>query len=155
QWLAFSHRGRFLAARHTEGAVQVWNLETQAAVKLGRCSPLSVGFGLDFSPEDRLVAIADDTANIRLHDPADGSLVRTLTAPCPVHLVRFSPDGRCLAVSSVEANGVFFLDSASGEILAERRFDHIVGSIAWHPDGALIATDYTNKLVQVWAWRTG
>src|SRR6185503_197861 len=48
--LAFSHQGRFLAARERDGMVNVWNLETRTAVKMSRSSGMSEGFSFDFSP---------------------------------------------------------------------------------------------------------
>jgi WD40 repeat protein len=121
--------------------------------------------GLAFSPDGRwLVAggrTAEGTVGLTVWDPAAGRGVGSLTAGVgSVNLVRFSPDGRTLAVS-VGGHEARLVEVASWQVRAValspgyegeafRGNDHSHDLVAWAPGSRAFATATTDGGVMVW-----
>ncbi|QDQ09560.1 WD40 repeat domain-containing protein [Streptomyces spectabilis] len=103
--VAFSPRGRFLAAADTSTAVTLW--DGHARRRLGVLTsalPLKGIYieALAFSPDERLLATADTTGAVQVWDlPSHRQLgSRIPTAGGKVRALSFSPDNSTLRVSS-------------------------------------------------------
>jgi len=152
----FNHAGNLLAVQTQRGVTRVWDLGSRIIKVTAACRDNELGWGLDFSPDDREVATTDGTnAVVAIHEVTGGKLLRSFATATPSDIVRYSPDGRCLAVSSRETGEVSFLDAVTGELLSRRPFEFVVGSITWHAEGKLVATEQTGSRIQVWDWQTG
>src|SRR5439155_355818 len=69
---------------------------------------------------------------------------------------RFDGSGERLALYTTEADtNVFILDVRTGENLKTLQHGAPVMSIAWHPDGVLLATGCEDKTIHVWDSRSG
>ncbi len=102
--------------------------------------------GLALSPDGSILASATEDGFVRLWNPSDNSLIRTLDgAPGPLAGLDFSPDGTALAAGSTGSTGgsVTAWDVASGEL----RFgaDLIAGqnetihAVDYDPGGSVLA----------------
>jgi RNA polymerase sigma factor (sigma-70 family) len=137
--LAYSPDGELLAGR-AAGAVILWNARTGGErTRL----PMRLGFHpahfwrMAFSPDSRLLATPSAADRIDLWDVRTTKVTRKLPLPGAVEgdvgVIRFSPDGKLLAVGG--ANNAYLLDLPTGKVL--HRFGRgACGSVlAFSPDG--------------------
>ena len=98
----FSPDGRVLVTSDTTG-VRFYDTATWTVT---RHLPADLGTGLAgcaaFTPDSRLVAFTTGKRVLRLADPRTGEVLATLTSPepRPINSLRFSRDGRLLAVAT-------------------------------------------------------
>ncbi|MFB0620243.1 helix-turn-helix domain-containing protein [Streptomyces sp. AGS-58] len=143
-----------------DGRVRLWDTHDFAHPRrVGR--PI-VGTTVAFSPRGKMLAIADDTTNIRLLDTSDATsprLLTTFSAPGPLgaSTMTFSPDGRVLAGGT----GDIFQRSHSGTFLWDlsntahpRLLDHhpLAGWVAAFQahSPVLAVANGTNGSVDLW-----
>jgi RNA polymerase sigma factor (sigma-70 family) len=194
--MAFSPDGKRLALAVQDRTLVCWDVAN--GKELWKRPQLPRGMG--FSPDGRILAVADptDPARVRLIDAATGTSLDDYKFPGvrgPFR-VRFSPDGKTLAIGTdrgiviwdlTAAKQCHFLDRASftfafapdgkslislGAIL--QRWDvatgkslyedtsrlghtHVVGKIAWSPDGRQLASvaGGNDSPVYLWSVRKG
>lgn len=166
----FSPNGARLAAAYTDGLVRVWDpaakqitLKFQAHRREART--------VAFSPDGRTLATGGPEGVACLWDAESGQLVRRfapvaqqlpgrpLTAPAPVSMVAFSPDGVVL-VSAHDRFDPFVhaWEAHSGRELAQLREDgDCAPAVVFSPDGATLATSgETGRHITLWetaTWR--
>jgi WD40 repeat protein len=155
--MRFGSTSRQFALGTHMGLVQVWDLEAHqlALEPFEHIGPIST---IDFSPDGALLAAASQDGSAQLWDtrmsdpparswPAGpvGSDVRT---------VRFARDGRCVAVVSGSAAGLF--DAATGEPLTPPlRHSNSVRHVTFSPDEGLLATGSDDSTARLWDAATG
>ncbi len=165
----YSADGRRLAVAGQGGGVGVWDVESGervgALLRAPRgprtVNPRTVD-ALSFGQGD-LLAAAEVGGAVRIWDVGRRELLRPpLRLPPSVHGLAFSPDGSQLAIpfgafSDEGPNGVEILDVASGERVARLSTDgEEVGSVAFSPDGGLLAGGEVDGGALLWAtdgWR--
>lgn len=148
--LAFSPDGKTIAGVTHTGTLTLWDVAS-GQVKIGL--PDNDGFrNVAFSPDGKLLVCGGKGAEIRLSDPADGHLVRSLT-DATGDFVGFSPDGKTLAVA--DADGTYSLrlyDVATGEskVAFDGIDDGVITSVGYSPDGKTIASWGLGNVIQLW-----
>lgn len=154
--LKFSLDGRLLAVAHgTEAAwsLQLWNVEGKGAV-------LEAGPGIrhafDFFPDGKRCVIGrmmGDKAVIEIVNAASGVGERQFTLKGIPDFVSVNRDGTRIAVSlsslNEEVGGVEIIDSATGEILAERTTAR-PGVLAWSPVDDALAVCSGPRILVAW-----
>jgi WD40 repeat protein len=143
--LAFSPDRTLLAAGDLH-AVIIWDVRTgKPRLKLPGPS-IGVGLtGLAFSPNGKVLLAAGDGGPIKLWEVATGKEVWSFKAhvtpeggggPC---CLAFAPDGKTFATAGTEPY-VRIWDFAARKEVANYRFDlYPIGSVAFSPDGKLLA----------------
>ena len=164
----YSADGRRLAVAGEGGGVGVWDVESGeqlgALLRAPRgprtVNPRTVS-ALAFGQGD-LLAAAEVGGAVRIWDVGRRELLRPpLRLPASVLGLAFSPDGSQLAIpfgafSDEGPNGVEILDVGSGERVARLSTDGEVGSVAFSPDGSLLAGGEVDGGALLWAtdgWR--
>ena len=167
----YSADGRRLAVAGEGGGVGVWDVESgeQLGALLraprGPRGPETLNSrtvqALAFGQGD-LLAAAEVGGAVRIWDLGRRELLRPpLRLPPSVDGLAFSPDGSQLAIpfgafSGEGPNGVEILDVGSGERVARPSTDGEVGSVAFSPDGSLLAGGEVDGGALLWAtdgWR--
>jgi RNA polymerase sigma factor (sigma-70 family) len=148
QSLVFSPNGKILAA-HTAGGTILWDARTGKEIRRlpELMGGLPLGHVIDFSPDGRFLAGPRDSNHVGLWDVATGKSLHTFTVlpkhngieppGSGLHTVRFSPDGKFLAVEG-DDNRSYVLDAATGKVLHHFK-DELGGAPTFSPDGKNLA----------------
>jgi WD40 repeat protein len=143
--LAFSADAKHLVSVAVKKAVIsafLWDVQT------GQClhSFQHVKGRPAFSPDGKVLAIADDEQNVRLWDVAKGTELRRLKAErMQAHAVAFSPDSRLLAAASDDFK-VRLWHIATGNTVRTLHLNQAMAERLWFsPDGLLLFISYGLK----------
>ena len=159
-----------LASGSFDHSARIWPGGGQPARVLAGHSQAVVG--LDFSPDGGTLATGGDDSTIRFWQVSDGSLRRTIAAGNHVYKVEFSPDGKWLASGgrARSALGTFWYDltgwgaaatpvqiwrAADGALVASLPHPADIASIAYSPDGGLLATTDEQGDLRLWRLAPG
>lgn len=159
QWfnrVAISPNGRLALGQGNEG-IEVWDLESRNS----RLLKSSKGPNFDkllFSSQGELIA-GDKGKVYQIDINNDYSEVLLHTKHSWVSGLAFSPDGKLIALATVDANNVFELPNATSELLIFQRTDrkssiitshgNRVFSVAFSQDGTKIITGDIDGIVRV------
>src|SRR5262249_48932941 len=89
--VAFSHSGELLASAAKDRTTRLWDAATGELRVSAPCDG-----PLQFSPDDRRLAIASDRGSYALWEVAGGRECRSLWSPFGPRDIDFSPDGRLM-----------------------------------------------------------
>ncbi len=153
--VAFSPRGKRLAAGTTDGQIRTW--QAQDGQLLLICSGHTGWItAVAYSPDGQWLASSSDDQTLRLWDSRTGQCLRILQGhTAGVTSVRYSPDGQQLASSSDDQT-VRLWDVHTGQCLrillghADR-----VLAVDYSPDGRWLASGGTDQTVRLWDRHTG
>jgi WD40 repeat protein len=155
--LAFSPDGKFLASGDGSGAISLWNIENQTPVWKTIVAENQYVFSLAFSPfQGGTLAFGIAGGQLGLLNVLDGSLLNSTQAHTDnITSVVFSPGGARLVTGSI--GGLRDQPDASTAFwdpdTLDRRgvlVDNPQLSLAFSPDGKLLAVGGTDKRVKVW-----
>jgi WD40 repeat protein len=146
--IAFDPDGSRVAAGSSDGRTRVWDVKSgrPVAVLDGlRCDVIRLSFGWHGS---RLLCSYRE-GNARLWDVADGRCLSSF----PVYMAQFSPDGRCLLVTSDYKAQL--RDAITGDALEDLDLnlpESAVTATAMSPDGRHVATGLAYPANEVRLW---
>jgi WD40 repeat protein len=150
--VAFSPDGKTLAAV-SPGELILW--ETATGKPLRRLAgPMHGGWSLDFSPDGKTLASLT-SGSVSVWDVATGDHLYYVTPVKQARTVRFSPDGKHLAVTGDEGALVSW-DVAGKKVV--RQFKGHTGQVRWadwSPDGKRLASCGEDGTVRLWDTATG
>ena len=107
--------------------------------------------GLTFSPSGDRIAVVGGNDVVEVIDTKSGARLQTLHTEVgrTVESIAFSPDGTLLAIGSWDGQAMQVWEVAAGRRLMALDGQYPVTSVAWLPDGQLVAST-TNGDVSVW-----
>jgi WD40 repeat protein len=124
-----------------------------AAVPRAHEAPLSF---LRFSPDGKALATGAHDASVCLWDVEKAGKdweprARIANGNFPVEALAFSPDGRTLAAAAAGRGGnLHIIDVAAGKAHVSYRLEGLVLSLAYSPDGTVLATGHSHGRVATW-----
>jgi WD40 repeat protein len=156
--VACSADGKEIVTGSREGLVCLWDASTgreRARLGKGATSNLAIALSVD----GKIVATCGEDGAVRLWKVSTPKEIRTLPVPPrppsakgkPRHL-RFSPDGKTLAVGCTRRDGdtVQLCEVASGKAGRELPLSAGLAGLAFSPDGKLLATA-AGATVRTWS----
>jgi WD40 repeat protein/serine/threonine protein kinase len=161
--VAYSPDGTRLASASLDGTVKVWDPDTGAELLrlAGHDKPV---WGVAYSPDGKLLATGGGDGTVRLWDSGTGAAVRVLEVEAgEVAAVAFSPDGTRVAgavdagydekghLLKSPANRVAVWEVETGKELNPLAVtDAGLTSLAFSPDGRLVAAGGRDGVVRLW-----
>lgn len=172
--IAFSPNGKRVVSAIPPGELEQQIVERDATTGeiLRKYEPHVQGhaYALSISPDENHLAVFDGVGAVLIWDAATGELKHRIDAVRHESfstVLRFSPDGKFLAVDSVQR--VLVIDVSKGE-LATTFPQSVAGDFRWSPDGETLTVITRHQYgdgdsmaplcnifpsVHEWAWRTG
>jgi RNA polymerase sigma factor (sigma-70 family) len=151
--VAYSPDGKVIASgQRNEGPIILWDAATGKELRRLEEQP-GVRGGFAFSPDGKQLALVKWGEWVGLWDVATGKQTRRLKIQ-PGGCVTFSADGKRMAVPS--STQVVLLDAVSGKELRRLQgHPETIQSLAFSPDGKLLAAGGDGKSVCLWDVGTG
>jgi len=107
---------------------------------------------LAFSPDGHKIATGSWNHSLVIWDSLSGSEIYSQTVDHSIIGLSFSPDGQRLAVSQTDGNILFFRSSDIGMVVEPGLIDgdQMVNTLAFSPDGALLAAGDNAGIIRIW-----
>ncbi|KAG2487144.1 hypothetical protein HYH03_014257 [Edaphochlamys debaryana] len=151
--LAWSPDGRCVASGSKDKVVKLWDVETRlcTATLKGHTGAVS---SVAWSPDGKAVISGSEGRTLRVWDVGSKRCTATLKEEANVTCVAWSPDGLRVAVTSrggtTGALRLWTLATGEcGSTLAGHS-DNVLTTVAWSPDGRLLASGGFDKTVRLW-----
>ncbi|MBN8574767.1 MAG: choice-of-anchor D domain-containing protein [Candidatus Kapabacteria bacterium] len=143
--LAFSPDGKILASagsKYYEG-VKLWNVSTKDTIR--RLGVYNKVYGLDFSPDGKMLAVSCDDGIIYLYNVLTGDTIRTLKGHTTAVMdVEFSPNGIILASGSLDSTIKIWNSTTGDELATLRGHNQTISCVAFSPTENILATGSSN-----------
>jgi WD40 repeat protein len=164
---AFSPNGRTLATGHSDMAVRLWDVATGRLMATIDAFPQTVDH-LVFTPDGRWIVGGSFYETARLWDVRTKRLKVTMQAKGPVSTLALAPDGKTLVTASFHGP-VRLWKLPSGRVQAslpvpaqtklllpsKKPVSPWVSSLAFTPDGRILATGRVDGSIQLWDSASG
>ncbi|MFF2506595.1 TIR domain-containing protein [Streptomyces sp. NPDC058067] len=155
--VAFSPDGTMFAVSHYDGSVQLWDVQRHSPMGQPFTGHTSTVTAVAFSPDGSTLASASNDTTVRLWDVRAQRQAGPSISTRNLSAAALSPDGRTLAVIA-SGTAVRFLNVATRrQIGAPLDVGDQAPTIAFSPDGKVLATDtYGTRanVVKIWDIRT-
>lgn len=144
--MAFGARGNWFASADLSGALEARQLGTDRVVHLGPVPRASV---LQFSPDERWLAVASRDGKLWLCEPARAQCRALHSSQSVMHTMVFTPDSRMLFAAGGDAL-LYAWDLETGEHRIYQGHRAPIFDLDVSPDGKQVATASADESVRLW-----
>ena len=152
--IAANPKGDLIATANDFGKISLWDRDgNYQRALLGHEGGIN---SLDFSPDGRWLASVETKhggGTVRIWDVATGAVHAVIPSPASANFgVRFSPDGKQLAVS-MEAQfqaSFFIIDLATWQMRTPVTGEQRGRGLAWSPDSMKLAASSLDNRLKIW-----
>jgi WD40 repeat protein len=150
---AFHPDGKTIASVGTDRLVKLWNVASGKETKSVRCEIEDRGH-VAFSPDGKMLVVTGEKGKARIFDAKGEKELGTIELNYAWPAAVFSPNSKLLAVGSVASIRVY--DTSEFNEAAELK-GHASGvvSLAFSPDGKLLASGSADRSVRIWDMTEG
>jgi len=162
--VAFGRDGKTLASGHEDNVIRIWDLCSGAFVTTFQVDAGDSAYSVAFSPDGKTLAAGGQLGTIKIWDVSSGKNSANFEGGGrgnAAYSVVFSPDGKFLAAACWLKNGAVVWEVASGKNIAKFKPDpadskaakdanDMTSSVAFSPDGAILASGCDNGLIGLW-----
>ncbi len=114
------------------------------------------GYSAKFSPDSRRIALAHLDGELLVYDLATHRASRCRRGPGPARDLAYRSDGAQIAVIYPEKPpSCQIIEADSGKLLRSIVLPALGESVAWSPDGAMLATPCEDRKIYLWDAATG
>ena len=162
--VAFSPDGKTIASGGSDETIKLWSVETGLELRTltgNSKKEVSVGWvnSVEFSPDGAMLATAGEDNAIKLWNVDSGQVMKMLAAHTDsVRSIAFSPNGKFLISGSDDGTTKLWNIETGREIKTFTGLPNDkVASVAFSPDGILIAATIGNReeKINLWSAETG
>jgi WD40 repeat protein len=159
----FSADGRYVASRHYDGPIRVWNTHAHhLAFELKQIPPkkrpyqsVLFWFGCTFSHDGTRAAIELSEGGYTIHHTPTGRELARFPDKPSAYALALSPDGHRLACADRGSTTVEIRDTLTGETRHTLRHLAKIFCLEWNPDATLLAIGCNDALIHIWNTATG
>jgi WD40 repeat protein len=163
--ISFSPDGQLLASASGDGNAKLWQLNGKLYKVLSHQSNTDVN-DVAFSPNNRLIATANDASNdgfVKLWS-REGQYLKTFTGAKSFKKLAFSPNGQWLAAVADDYK-IIIWQTSNGQVIktlngyqswkSKDRREYDFRDIEFSPDSKSIAAASTDQTIQIWSFPDG
>ena len=156
----FTADGKWIAVRHADGRLRVWDTSTGATLAFELTDHPTAGtfplfpFDCAFDPDGTRVAVGAGE-HVVLHELPSGREVARFPVGSAPACLTFDPTGTRLAVVGKLKEEVQIIDLQTGAVTLRLPHPKFVTPIAWSADGRSIATGCEDFNIYLWNAETG
>lgn len=153
--VAFSQDSRSITSA-SESHIHIWNIETGEMISLPVISDGDwfICESMALSPDDRLIACASASMNIRLWD-TEKDVISSWSVKGYIQSLAFSPDGKFISGSTGALVRLWDTESRGSSVMVLKGHKGDVNSVAFSPDGKYVASGSNDHTIILWSIEIG
>ena len=145
--VAISPDGQVVASGYHGGEVYIW--ESLSGKQLGSQKLYGRIKDLNFTPDGKTLVVGNDYNQVILLNPANGNQIKSWQTPDHVIRLVFSLDGSQLYVHCEDASITLWELSSGRKLRANLNYGDYMSSLAFSPDGKILAVGNWNKNIKL------